>query len=160
MRHSTSRFEYKMVAAPVSSHRVVAVRAGRSIVWPFLKRSISSASGGGRRRSGAEHTTCYFFRFVSFDGKTNSITFFYSQPRMAFLQFGELLPGLRHFSQLLTMGRRAGLRYRAAFSCVPKKFLDFFQRRLPVCAVASNWAGRSGSGAIEHPQELRLWRLA
>jgi hypothetical protein len=45
---------------------------------------------------------------------------------MAFLQLGEPLPGLSHFSQALTMRRCGGLRHVAAFSCVPKKFLYFF----------------------------------
>jgi len=53
---------------------------------------------------------------------------------MAFLQFGEPLPGLSHFSQPLTMRRRRGLRHVAAFNGLPKKFLDFFQRCLPFCA--------------------------
>jgi hypothetical protein len=42
MRHTTSGFEYKMIAARISSQttRVVAVGAGRSIAWPFLERSV------------------------------------------------------------------------------------------------------------------------
>lgn len=64
-----------MVAAPVSSHRVVAV--SQSIVWLFLALH-QQREWRRARRSAAEHTTCYFFRLVSFDGKLNSITFLFS----------------------------------------------------------------------------------
>jgi hypothetical protein len=44
----------------------------------------------------------------------------YSAGGVPFLQIGEPLPSLSHFSQSLTMRRRGGFRHFAAFSRVPK----------------------------------------
>jgi hypothetical protein len=50
MRHFASRIEYKMVAAPVGSQapRIVAVRAGQRLAWPFLRtfHQLSRLCGG------------------------------------------------------------------------------------------------------------------